>query len=89
MRPKNASRGRSTCSSCNSAGSSTSAAGTGDRNGAFYPFVERAAQWTDHPPEALLHHIERDLLAHTGGHLGDDVALLAIHRAPIPHRSGR
>ncbi|MFF4796369.1 hypothetical protein ACFY2M_43640, partial [Streptomyces sp. NPDC001276] len=38
-----------------------------------------------HSPEALLDHIERDLLAHTGGRLGDDVALLAIHRAPIPH----
>ncbi|MFJ8350495.1 PP2C family protein-serine/threonine phosphatase [Streptomyces sp. NPDC094153] len=56
-----------------------------DHNGAFYPFAERAAQWTDHPPEVLLQHIERDLLAHTGGRLGDDVALLAIHRADIPH----
>ncbi|MFJ2719385.1 PP2C family protein-serine/threonine phosphatase [Streptomyces sp. NPDC087437] len=56
-----------------------------DHNGIFYPFAERAAQWTDHPPEALLHQIERDLLAHTGGRLGDDVALLAIHRAHIPH----
>lgn len=56
-----------------------------DPNGVFYPYAERAAQWADHPPEALLHRIERDLLAHTGGHLGDDVALLAIRRAPIPH----
>ncbi|MFB7321760.1 PP2C family protein-serine/threonine phosphatase [Streptomyces sp. NPDC056190] len=56
-----------------------------DHNGVFYPLAVRAAQWTDHPPEALLHRIERDLLAHTGGRLGDDVALLAIHRAPIPH----
>ncbi|MFF4140032.1 PP2C family protein-serine/threonine phosphatase [Streptomyces sp. NPDC001698] len=56
-----------------------------DHNGVFYPFAERAAQWTDHPPEALLDHIERDLLAHTGGRLGDDVALLAIRRAHIPH----
>ncbi|MFD4972324.1 PP2C family protein-serine/threonine phosphatase [Streptomyces sp. NPDC058424] len=56
-----------------------------DQNGVFYPFAERAAQWTDHAPEALLDHIERDLLTHTGGHLGDDVALLAIRRAHIPH----
>ncbi|MEU6004838.1 PP2C family protein-serine/threonine phosphatase [Streptomyces sp. NPDC047453] len=56
-----------------------------DHNDVFYPFAERAAQWTDHPPEALLDHIERDLLAHTGGRLGDDVALLAIRRAHIPH----
>lgn len=55
-----------------------------DHNGAFYPLAERAAQWTDHSPEALLHRIERDLLAHTGGRFGDDVALLAIHRAPSP-----
>ncbi len=55
-----------------------------DHNDVFYPFAERAAQWTTHPPEALLHHIERDLLTHTGGRLGDDVALLAIHRAPSP-----
>ncbi|MFE7324768.1 PP2C family protein-serine/threonine phosphatase [Streptomyces sp. NPDC057565] len=56
-----------------------------DHNGVFYPLAERAAQWTDHPPEALLHHIERDLLAHTGGRLGDDVALLAIRRDHTPH----
>ncbi|MFI6059362.1 PP2C family protein-serine/threonine phosphatase [Streptomyces sp. NPDC051286] len=55
-----------------------------DHNGVFYPLAERAAQWTDHSPEALLHRIERDLLAHTGGRFGDDVALLAIHRAPSP-----
>ncbi|MFB6958611.1 PP2C family protein-serine/threonine phosphatase [Streptomyces sp. NPDC056309] len=54
-------------------------------DGVFYPFAERAAQWADHPPEALLGRIQRDLLAHTGGHLGDDVALLAIRKAPIPH----
>ncbi|MFE7704579.1 PP2C family protein-serine/threonine phosphatase [Streptomyces sp. NPDC057486] len=56
-----------------------------DHNGVFYPLAERAAQWTDHPPEALLRRIERDLLAHTGGRLGDDVALLAIRRDHTPH----
>ncbi|MGW1159208.1 PP2C family protein-serine/threonine phosphatase [Streptomyces sp. NPDC002513] len=59
-----------------------------DHHGVFYPFAERAAQWTGQPPEALLHRIERDLLAHTGGRFGDDVALLAVHRAPIPHHPG-
>lgn len=53
-----------------------------DRDGNFYPFTERAAQWTDSSPEALLHHIRRDLLAHTGGRLDDDAALIAIHRPP-------
>ncbi|MGW1163022.1 PP2C family protein-serine/threonine phosphatase [Streptomyces sp. NPDC002513] len=60
-----------------------------DRNGTFYPFAERAAQWSDNTPEALLHHIERDLLAHTGGSLGDDVALIAIRRAPTAYPSHR
>ncbi|MEV7236853.1 SpoIIE family protein phosphatase [Streptomyces sp. NPDC051020] len=60
-----------------------------DHDGTFYPFVVRAAQWTDSPPEVLLHHIERDLVAHTGGDLGDDVALIAIRRAPTGHPSQR
>ncbi|MBO0914942.1 PP2C family protein-serine/threonine phosphatase [Streptomyces laculatispora] len=53
-----------------------------DRAGGFYPFARRAAQWTDSTPEVLLHHIRRDLLAHVGGRLGDDAALIALHRAP-------
>ncbi|MEU0834135.1 PP2C family protein-serine/threonine phosphatase [Streptomyces sp. NPDC005969] len=56
-----------------------------DRDGVFYPFAERAAQWSDKTPEALLHHIQRDLLAHTRGNLGDDIALIAIRRATAPH----
>ncbi|MFJ7194670.1 MULTISPECIES: PP2C family protein-serine/threonine phosphatase [unclassified Streptomyces] len=56
-----------------------------DHNGVFYPFAERAAQWTDHLPEALLQHIERDLIAHADGRLGDDAALLAIRRAHGSH----
>ncbi|MFE7215595.1 PP2C family protein-serine/threonine phosphatase [Streptomyces sp. NPDC001698] len=54
-----------------------------DQHGAFYPFAERAAQWADHDPEGLLHQIRRDLIAHTGGRLGDDVALIAIRRTLI------
>ncbi|MGW3657558.1 PP2C family protein-serine/threonine phosphatase [Streptomyces sp. NPDC005151] len=60
-----------------------------DRDGVFYPFAERAAQWSDKTPEALLHHIQRDLLAHTRGNLGDDIALIAIRRATTPHPSHR
>jgi serine phosphatase RsbU (regulator of sigma subunit) len=56
-----------------------------DQHGIFYPLVERAAQWAHHRPEALLHHLQRDLIAHTGGRLGDDVALIAIRRTPVPH----
>ncbi|MEU9759289.1 PP2C family protein-serine/threonine phosphatase [Streptomyces sp. NPDC047985] len=60
-----------------------------DRGGRFYPFAERAARWTDNSPEALLHHLRRDLLAHVGGELSDDAAVIAIHRQPVasePHR---
>ncbi|MGW3954178.1 PP2C family protein-serine/threonine phosphatase [Streptomyces sp. NPDC004752] len=53
-----------------------------DPGGVFYPLTERVAQWAGHSPQALLHHIRRDLLAHTGGRLGDDAALIAIRRTP-------
>ncbi|MEU9348386.1 PP2C family protein-serine/threonine phosphatase [Streptomyces sp. NPDC048278] len=56
-----------------------------DAQGRFYPLAERVAQWTDASPEALMHHIRRDLLAHAGGHLGDDAALIALHRTPTVH----
>ncbi|MGW5655193.1 PP2C family protein-serine/threonine phosphatase [Streptomyces humi] len=52
----------------------------------FYPLADRVAQWTDSSPETLIHHIRRDLLAHAGGRLGDDAALIALHRTPAGHR---
>ncbi|GGN80959.1 hypothetical protein GCM10011579_067050 [Streptomyces albiflavescens] len=55
--------------------------------GRFYPLTERAAQWTDHSPESLLHHIRRDLLTHGGGRLGDDAALIAVRRTSAVHPS--
>ncbi|MFH7340299.1 PP2C family protein-serine/threonine phosphatase [Streptomyces hygroscopicus] len=54
-----------------------------DTRGRFYPLAERVARWTDDSPEALMHHLRRDLLAHAGGRLGDDAALIALHRAPV------
>ncbi|MGD3110493.1 PP2C family protein-serine/threonine phosphatase [Streptomyces sp. YGL11-2] len=51
-----------------------------DRNNAFYPLTERVAQWTRSSPDSLVQNIQRDLLAHTEGSLGDDAALLAIQR---------
>ncbi|MFG3114602.1 PP2C family protein-serine/threonine phosphatase [Streptomyces sp. NPDC048197] len=62
-----------------------------DRHGTFYPLTQRVARWPRCDPEALLHHIHRDLLAHCSGHLGDDAALIAIQRTPVPqprHRLG-
>ncbi|MFJ4575400.1 PP2C family protein-serine/threonine phosphatase [Streptomyces sp. NPDC088846] len=63
-----------------------------DRKGDFYPFAERAERWTESSPEALLHHLRRDLLAHVGGRLGDDAAVIAIQRDPTArpgHRRGK
>jgi serine phosphatase RsbU (regulator of sigma subunit) len=57
-----------------------------DAQGRFYPLAERVAQWTDAAPEALMHHVRRDLMAHVGGRLGDDAALIALHRTPTVHR---
>ncbi|ARF58756.1 PP2C family protein-serine/threonine phosphatase [Streptomyces gilvosporeus] len=51
-----------------------------DRNNAFYPLAQRVAQWTRSSPDALVQNIQRDLLAHAEGSLGDDAALLAIQR---------
>lgn len=57
-----------------------------DADGDFYPFETRAAQWSESGPESLLHHIQRDLLAHTRGRLDDDAALVALRREPDIHR---
>ncbi|MGX1672627.1 SpoIIE family protein phosphatase [Streptomyces sp. NPDC055400] len=64
------------------------------RAGAFYPLAERVASFPVAGPDSLLRHIHRDLLAHTGGQLNDDIALLVIERTPTrqpphPHLDGR
>ncbi|MER5545479.1 PP2C family protein-serine/threonine phosphatase [Streptomyces sp. NPDC002589] len=53
--------------------------------GAFYPLAERVTAFPPSSPDALLHHIHRDLLAHTGGRLTDDAAFLIIERTPSRH----
>ncbi|MEV7543573.1 PP2C family protein-serine/threonine phosphatase [Streptomyces sp. NPDC089915] len=53
-----------------------------DRSRAFYPLRERLAAWTGDDPPALLDHLRADLEAYAGGHLGDDVALVAVERLP-------
>ncbi|MFE6756989.1 PP2C family protein-serine/threonine phosphatase [Streptomyces sp. NPDC057684] len=62
--------------------------------GDFYPLAERVASFPATGPDSLLRHIHRDLLAHTGGQLNDDIALLVIERTPArhplhPHPTGR
>ncbi|MFE2986222.1 hypothetical protein [Streptomyces sp. NPDC059262] len=57
--------------------------------GRFYPLETRVARWNTSGPEALLHHIHRDLLAHTRGRLNDGAALVALHRRPDNHGQRR
>lgn len=57
-----------------------------DTRGRFYPLTERVVRWTDDSPEALMHHVRRDLLAHAGGRLNDDAALIALNRTPVERR---
>ncbi|WP_093803092.1 PP2C family protein-serine/threonine phosphatase [Streptomyces sp. Wb2n-11] len=53
-----------------------------DSTGAFYPLTERIAGWTGSDPDAFLRRLQRDLLDHVGGQLGDDAAMIAIGRTP-------
>ncbi|MFI1970673.1 protein phosphatase [Streptomyces cinnamoneus] len=53
-----------------------------DSQGSFYPLVERVAAWHERDPQRLVKRVHDDLLAHAGGSLGDDVALVAIARCP-------
>ncbi|MFB7613320.1 PP2C family protein-serine/threonine phosphatase [Kitasatospora sp. NPDC056181] len=46
----------------------------------FYPLTERVTAWRDDRPTALLGHLRRDLLAHVGGRLDDDAAIVVVER---------
>ncbi|MFE7267821.1 PP2C family protein-serine/threonine phosphatase [Streptomyces sp. NPDC057592] len=51
----------------------------------FYPLAERVASQAHDSPQALIHHLRADLLAHAGGRLGDDAAMVCIqhtHEGP-------
>ncbi|WP_405007026.1 serine/threonine-protein phosphatase [Kitasatospora purpeofusca] len=54
----------------------------------FYPLTERVAERTAahpaEPPAALLLHLRRDLLAHAGGRLDDDAAMVVVERLRRP-----
>ncbi|MEU3986635.1 PP2C family protein-serine/threonine phosphatase [Streptomyces sp. NPDC026672] len=61
-----------------------------DAHGRFYPLAERVARWSPLTPEALVQRLRHDLLAHCGGRLNDDAAVVAVHRAPArAHHHGR
>ncbi|MFE2538557.1 PP2C family protein-serine/threonine phosphatase [Actinacidiphila glaucinigra] len=53
-----------------------------DASGAFYPLTGRLAGQPAGDPEALVDRLCADLLAHVGGCLDDDAAVLAISRLP-------
>ncbi|GAA2725245.1 MULTISPECIES: PP2C family protein-serine/threonine phosphatase [Streptomyces] len=55
-----------------------------DGAGVFYPLAERLAGRSGDHPEALLRHLREDLLAHAGGSLGDDAAMVAVQRLAAP-----
>ncbi|MEE1787637.1 PP2C family protein-serine/threonine phosphatase [Streptomyces sp. SP17BM10] len=48
----------------------------------FYPLTERVTAWQSDRPSVLLHRLRRDLLAHVGGHLDDDAAMVVVERLP-------
>ncbi|MFH0176567.1 PP2C family protein-serine/threonine phosphatase [Streptomyces cacaoi] len=52
-------------------------------DGRFYPFTERAPEWTKNGPDELLRLLQDDLLAHVHGHLDDDAAVVAIRRLAV------
>ncbi|MFD4950439.1 SpoIIE family protein phosphatase [Streptomyces sp. NPDC058451] len=53
--------------------------------GDFFPLAERAVSRSHDSPQVLLHHLRTDLLAHVGGHLNDDAAMVALQRTPRSH----
>ncbi|MGD3112776.1 PP2C family protein-serine/threonine phosphatase [Streptomyces sp. YGL11-2] len=55
---------------------------TRDRSGAFYPLAERIRSWSSETPHQLLDHLNRDLIAYSGGNLDDDIAALVARRRP-------
>ncbi|MFF3611481.1 PP2C family protein-serine/threonine phosphatase [Streptomyces sp. NPDC002580] len=54
-----------------------------DADGFFYPFTERAPQWTKDDPDELLRRLRNDLLVHVHGRLDDDAAVVAIRRLAV------
>ncbi|MFJ3792597.1 PP2C family protein-serine/threonine phosphatase [Kitasatospora sp. NPDC090091] len=48
----------------------------------FYPLTERVDAWRSERPEVLLNRLRRDLLAHVGGRMDDDAAMVMVERLP-------
>lgn len=56
-----------------------------DNGGVFYPLERRLTRWPRCGPDALVEHVRQDLLAHAGGALLDDAAILALRRTAVAH----
>lgn len=59
---------------------------TRNADGTFYPLAERVGQWAARRPEELVHLLRHDLIAHAGGRLDDDAAVIALRRTGYGHR---
>jgi serine phosphatase RsbU (regulator of sigma subunit) len=57
---------------------------TRDGAGVFFPLAAWAGKWTSAPPRKLLDHLHRALLQYSDGKLDDDIAVLAVRKAPDP-----
>ncbi|MEU9389675.1 PP2C family protein-serine/threonine phosphatase [Streptomyces sp. NPDC048324] len=55
---------------------------TRDPSGTFYPLAERLRRWAGLSPEQLVDAVQRDLRQYAGSRLTDDVAMVALRRAP-------
>ncbi|SOE53140.1 Stage II sporulation protein E (SpoIIE) [Streptomyces sp. OV198] len=55
---------------------------TRDRDGAFYPLVQRIRSWGLLPPRELLDRLHHDLLAYSDNRLNDDTAALIAYYIP-------
>ncbi|MFJ8009173.1 PP2C family protein-serine/threonine phosphatase [Streptomyces fagopyri] len=55
-----------------------------DTTGGFYPILQRASGWPWGCPHKLLRRINEDVDLHAGGHLEDDLALVAVQRVHAP-----
>lgn len=60
---------------------------TRDRDGVFYPLVERVRSWGLLPPRELLDRLHHDLLAYSGNRLHDDTAALVACYVPDERRA--
>ncbi len=59
-----------------------------DHTGRFFPLPDWMRRPDTEHPRELLDHLHQDLLRHSGGRLGDDIAALALRRTTAQGRGG-